>query len=585
MKRMSRIITMALLVLGVAACEKDINPENGNQQQGGNAEPQKTALKVSAVVNAPKVTFDYDITGNTMALAWELSDPIFGFWKDSQGALKTVSYKVDSIDEESGKALFIKTAGEEPGNGTEVYMYYAPDKSASDISADGSLAVDLKSQAGTTDIIKNNAYMCASATVNGNSLSLKFNNQFSIVSVKEVSGLVAGKSYTITLSAESGLASEGSIQLIEGAFTFVPEEDAAKSVSVSCTADESGKISALMVVPGAALTGVRLDGNDGLKVFDKKYKAITLVNGQCHAIPAIKVRPVLPVLLPGKFTVNEQGKKVGFIRGNLFFDGKDWDIEEDQYFYRTIAEHQKYDENGYKSGGTGEGNFGIFIFSTDEPVLHDSNDGKYRYGVVDGMLAFDGNGSKLYSREPYDSKTGYRYQFVDWSANISDKYGSEWYTLSTDEWEYLMNRKDSKGKSKTQCVKFKVDDSYYACGVLLFDDSQEVPADIVDQVWLSKNYHEISLEDYDEYVEEGAVFLPATGAYPYIGGTVKATFDNSYITYWTSNVSKNDYVLYADAVMRSIEYSYSGKTYVKYGKRPRDMGAVRLALPIAQDSN
>jgi len=170
---------------------------------------------------------------NDIVPSWEIGDRIFGFWDD-----KTLTYEVASVNE--GTASFNLVSGTEPTDGKTVYMIYAPSRSVSDLSAQ-TLAVDYGTQDGTLANLKNHAYMCATATVSGTTLTLSFANQMAIVCFKQLTGLAPSTTYT---TLEFSTVGEGSIiQVDGGVLKLVPGSTYGPvSVNGSFTSDGSGNL-------------------------------------------------------------------------------------------------------------------------------------------------------------------------------------------------------------------------------------------------------------------------------------------------------------------------------------------------------
>ena len=102
-------------------------------------------------------------------------------------------------------------------------------------------------------------------------------------------------------------------------------------------------------------------------------------------------------------------KKIHFSRGNLYYDGADWGLEQEQYYFRTYSGYGKCDAGGYNStSGTANGHWGLFAWSVSDT-----------YGMT---LSTD---DKDYSGN-----------FHDWKYTID---GSIWSTLTINEWQYLFN--------------------------------------------------------------------------------------------------------------------------------------------------
>lgn len=192
-------------------------------------------LTVTARFDKPATRVAFVEESNDIMPSWEIGDRIFGFWDD-----KTLTYEVASVNGE-GTASFNLVNGTEPTDGKTIYMIYAPSKSVSDLSTQ-TLAVDYSTQDGTLANMKNHAYMCATATVSGTTLTLSFTNQMAIVCFKQLTGLAPSTTYT---TLEFSTIGEGSIIQVDGdVLKLVPGSTYGPvSINGSFTSDASGNLS------------------------------------------------------------------------------------------------------------------------------------------------------------------------------------------------------------------------------------------------------------------------------------------------------------------------------------------------------
>lgn len=190
-------------------------------------------LEVTASFETSGTKVSFSEESNDIVPAWEIGDRIFGFWDDN-----TLTYQVASVS--GGIASFNLVSGTEPTDGKTVHMIYAPSKSVSDLSAQA-LSVDYSSQGGTLADLKNYAYMCATATVSGTTLSLSFANQMAIVCFKQLTGLAPSTTYT---TLEFSTVGEGSvIQVDGGTLKLVPGSTYGPvSVNGAFTSDAGGNL-------------------------------------------------------------------------------------------------------------------------------------------------------------------------------------------------------------------------------------------------------------------------------------------------------------------------------------------------------
>ena len=201
-------------------------------------------------------------------------------------------------------------------------------------------------------------------------------------------------------------------------------------------------------------------------------------------------------VLSSAFSVSAT-EKVQFSAGNLQYHTGDkaWRFAPEQYEYVG-------DDNANIGEPTFEGWIDMFGWSADG-----------KYGVNTSINNDD-----------------YQGEFVDWGTLFPD----EWYTLSKNEWNYLLNTRANAANLKQLA---KVGDVY---GVLLFPDEWVMPYDVTTPSYDEYNRYSYSLEDWQKLEAAGAVFLPAAGR-----RKENLQYNtNEYIYYWTSTIETQDKVYY-----------------------------------------
>lgn len=130
------------------------------------------------------------------------------------------------------------------------------------------------------------------------------------------------------------------------------------------------------------------------------------------------------------FTVNASGTKVYFAPGNLYFNGKAYDFEANQYDCRTIPGKNAIINGVSSTTGTPTDNWGLFGYS---------NGTTNNYG-------------RSYVLTTSTTKSVYDGAFVDWNnALVSDK--GSWRSLTKDEIAYLLfSRSNKMGFAKVNGV-------------------------------------------------------------------------------------------------------------------------------------
>ena len=273
----------------------------------------------------------------------------------------------------------------------------------------------------------------------------------------------------------------------------------------------------------------------------------------------LSVRPVQdkqeeaePAYQPKPFTVAD-GKQITFSGGNL------------QYTRSTqtwaFAEHQ------YDMLGTDNVDGGGKVY-----------DATYGYDKTGSALAdkidlfgwSGGTGSAKWGIGTSTDNSDYSGDFVDWGTNIGD--GSTWYTLTADEWDYLLDER-SDADQLVSVARIQLGEKIYANGLVLLPDNWMCPAGVTFKSGFSNthsvqayaDYQTFTLADWQQLEAAGAVFLPASGFRE--GSFVGYMQSSGY--YWSATPDGSDKAYY----MYFISDSYFSYNY----SRNRNYGlAVRL---------
>ena len=260
--------------------------------------------------------------------------------------------------------------------------------------------------------------------------------------------------------------------------------------------------------------------------------------------------PTVPTgAIDGKFTINDSGDKVYFSQGNLMYSDGTWSFHTNQYdmcFTSTGDVVDQYDEYG---------TFDLFGYGTSghdyDPYMTNPDDNDY------------------YS----ESIAGTEY---DWGINAISNGGntanSGWRTLTRDEWEYLINDRDTE--SYVRYAKAIVNGVE---GLILFPDDWST------SYYTIINYNEfyevnysanvISSSDWTNSLEaHGAVFLPVSfyrneGTICGINGTLS--------NYWSSTYNPYERNAYCLTLIEDKERDVNQLS--AFGTAPTHLGAfVRL---------
>ena len=199
-------------------------------------------------------------------------------------------------------------------------------------------------------------------------------------------------------------------------------------------------------------------------------------------------------------------KKVSFSQGNLqYIQNQDfWKFADQQYEY--------IGKNNVKDGQLAN-KIDLFGWSADNKTAP--------FGVRTSTDAAD-----------------YAGEFVDWGSNVINGDAPDtWRTLSKEEWEYLINKRDNA--SDLYGVAQVVGEN----GLILLPDNWVAPDGIIFKAGLQSKYsvcQSFTLEQWEKMEDAGAVFLPASG---YRIGVFVSRIDSAG-NYWSSTRRNSSYAEY-----------------------------------------
>lgn len=197
-------------------------------------------------------------------------------------------------------------------------------------------------------------------------------------------------------------------------------------------------------------------------------------------------------LLPGKFTINADGKQVNFFKGNLYFDGSNFCFEKNQYEFKDSwdANHVSY-----------------FYWHRDAAIASSlSYDINQDYWKTVSDVFFTGEGFPVIG------------EVSEFNTSVQE---IEYETLSADEWAFLINDRSAstigdKDNARFTKARIEVSDNTYVNGLILFPDNFDVPEGVtvpsgINAQDVSFNSNTYSLEDWSKLEPAGVVFLPVAG--------------------------------------------------------------------------
>ncbi len=170
-------------------------------------------------------------------------------------------------------------------------------------------------------------------------------------------------------------------------------------------------------------------------------------------------------------------------------------------------------------------------------------------------------GSAKWGVSTSTDETDYSGDFADWGANIGD--GKTWYTLSKDEWEYVLDgRTNATNLNGAARINLNDEGTEYINGVVLLPDDWTCPAGVtfkpgfsngLSGVQVFADYQQISLSVWQQLEDAGAVFFPATGYRHACIDVMQVQYEGYY---WSATF---DTVYYPDdeGGSTSVEYYYA----------------------------
>ena len=273
-----------------------------------------------------------------------------------------------------------------------------------------------------------------------------------------------------------------------------------------------------------------------------------------------------PDLLSGVFSVSAS-KKVNFSKGNLqaTYDGSNWTW--------AFANNQ-WDYIGNSAGNTKVTDASPFISENGTVDL---------FGWVGASSTWDGvNQYGITSSKARNVTNGYGNSATenlkkDWGAMM----GTGWFTLSKDEWTYLLNTRSASnvgGTDNGRYAKAKVNDVQ---GIILFPDTYTHPDGVTAPTGVNAtgntgwNGNSYTVADWTKMETAGCVFLPAAGSRD--GNSV--SYAGTTGTYWWSTHYEGG----GDAVDRAYNLYFTNNYLLPTAGSYRDMGcSVRLVQATSE---
>ena len=217
-------------------------------------------------------------------------------------------------------------------------------------------------------------------------------------------------------------------------------------------------------------------------------------------------------------------------------------------------------------------------------------------GTID-MFGWSADGK--FGVNPSNKNEDYNGDFVDWGTLVNE---ADWYTLSADEWKYLLNTRANAANLKQIAKVGSV------VGIMLFPDVWTMPADVnvtaAYDSYFKVNIYNYTPEQWTKLEEAGAVFLPAAGRraggygnminynqetetrdeYLVNGGFYRWQDNtNIYCYYWTSTINESKDVSYLHNIQALGGDEYTIGTGAIWGEKGRYGQSVRLVKKATPD--
>ena len=255
--------------------------------------------------------------------------------------------------------------------------------------------------------------------------------------------------------------------------------------------------------------------------------------------------------LHGMFSINRDGDKVFFSKGNLQYIGSAstpyWKFADNQWTYLgnhgqgSTATNVDRDLFGWGTSGYNHGAVCYQPWCTSQ-----TNSEYYVYGQPTNNL--------------YD-QTG----MADWGVNPISNGGNtsnQWRTLTKDEWDYVLNSR--KTASGVRYAKARLTSGFNTInGIIIVPDDWSTSyygLSITNNSGISYDYNQISATDWETRLEPyGAVFLPA--AYNRDGTTINTSNTLGMGYYWSSSYYDDNQAYMIRFGNSTMGYSWYNRYY------------------------
>ena len=247
-----------------------------------------------------------------------------------------------------------------------------------------------------------------------------------------------------------------------------------------------------VAIPGISNKILTLSAKVGSSYYIYEKAGVTFTNGKYYDV---EIRMASIGAVPGKFTINSNGRKIFFSQGNLQ--------------YQASTSTWRFATNQYDAIGSGNSNV--------SPTYS---------GWIDSFGWGSGNQPTQTSENPSEYST-----FVDWGTHAISNGGNTanlWRTLTESEWTYLIFTRPNASSKRGRAT---VNGMY--CYVLL-PDEWVLPSGLSFTPDANNWTNVYTTEQWAQMEAAGAVCFPAAGTRA--GGTNNTNINNynEWCCYWSS---------------------------------------------------
>ena len=385
---------------------------------------------------------------SVVRVTWGAGDKVY-VYDGSNASIGTLTVTPDNNN--ASYAMLSGTITASAASPSKLTLVYVKGATEAPVIAGGKISVDLSSQNQTEVpfvLYTTVAYDAAALTKTNEYISFTFATSVMTVNCTGLqtgdSGAVSGidKAEIDGVSTACELTIDGSgVTAVAGTNpgTITRTEITGTGASVFQQSDSRGSFRLALAADPAAPASRNILVHQGSKVSGSPFTSATLAAGKSYNT-VYQMTEYVSIMLPGGFSVNANGKKVHFSKGNLVAEinaignPTDWKFSANQYDYLGEG-------GANETIGAAAGDVDLFGWSTPS-TLFGINTSKY----------------DLFNSKDDASYSG---DFRDWGENIGD--GNTWRTLTTGEWQYLFNQEGELPEHNHEDYKNEIRRIWFLC--------------------------------------------------------------------------------------------------------------------------